>query len=46
MQFVTNYSIKRVVISPYNIKINRIIERDYKPIINALVKMTKGGINK
>jgi hypothetical protein len=46
MQFVTDYSIKRVVISPYNIKANGIIERNHKPVINALTKMTKGGINK
>jgi hypothetical protein len=46
MQFVTDYSIKRVVISPYNAKVNGMIERDYKPVINALVKMTKDGIGK
>jgi hypothetical protein len=46
MQFVTDYGIKRVVISPYNIKTNRMIERDHKPVINALAKMTKSGINK
>jgi hypothetical protein len=46
MQFVTDYSIKRVVISPYNAKANGMIERDYKPIINALTKIIKGGISK
>jgi hypothetical protein len=46
MQFVTNYSIKRVVISPYNIKANGMIERDHKPVINALIKIIKGGIGK
>jgi hypothetical protein len=46
MQFVTDYSIKRVVISPYNTKVNGIIMRDYKSIIDALTKMTKGGIEK
>jgi hypothetical protein len=46
MQFVTDYNIKRIVISPYNIKANGIIERGYKPVINALTKMTKGGIGK
>jgi hypothetical protein len=46
MQFVTDYGIKRVVISPYNAKANRMIERGYKPVINALAKMTKSGIGK
>jgi hypothetical protein len=46
MQFVTDYNIKRVVISPYNAKINGMIKRGYKSIINVLAKMTKGGINK
>ena len=46
MQFVTNYGIKRVVISPYNIKANGMIERGYKSIINALAKIIKGGISK
>jgi hypothetical protein len=46
MQFVTNYGIKRVVISPYNVKANEIIEKGHKSVINTLVKMTKGGINK
>jgi hypothetical protein len=46
MQFVTDYSIKRIVISPYNAKANEIIERDYKPVINVLAKMIKGGIGK
>jgi hypothetical protein len=46
MQFVTDYSIKRIIISPYNVKANGMIERGYKPVINALAKMTKGGIGK
>jgi hypothetical protein len=46
MQFVTDYGIKRIVISPYNIKTNGIIERDHKPVINALAKIIKGGISK
>jgi hypothetical protein len=46
MQFVTDYNIKRVVISPYNVKANGIIKRDYKSVINVLAKMTKGGISK
>jgi hypothetical protein len=46
MQFVTNYGIKRVVISPYNAKANGIIEKNHKPVINALTKITKGGISK
>jgi hypothetical protein len=41
-----NYDIKRVVISPYNAKVNGMIERDYKPVVNALAKMIKGGIHK
>jgi hypothetical protein len=46
MQFVTDYGIKRVIISSYNIKANGMIERGHKPVINALAKMTKGGIGK
>jgi hypothetical protein len=46
VQFVTDYDIKRVVISPYNAKANGMIERDHKPIINVLAKMIKGGIGK
>jgi transposase InsO family protein len=46
MQFVTDYNIKRIVISPYNTKANGMIERDYKPVINVLAKMIKGGIDK
>jgi regulatory protein YycH of two-component signal transduction system YycFG len=46
VQFVTDYNIKRVVISPYNTKINKIIKKDHKSIVNALAKMTKGGIGK
>jgi hypothetical protein len=46
MQFVTDYNIKRVVISPYNVKANGMIERGYKPVIDALTKMIKGGISK
>jgi hypothetical protein len=46
VQFVTDYGIKRVVISPYNAKVNGMIERDYKSVINTLAKMTKGGIGK
>jgi hypothetical protein len=46
MQFVTDYNIKRVVISPYNAKANGMIEKGHKFIINALAKMTKNGINK
>ena len=45
-QFVADYSIKRVIISPYNAKVNGIIERGHKFIINALAKMTKGDVNK
>ena len=33
------YNIDRVIISAYNPKINRIIERDYKPITNSLAKL-------
>jgi hypothetical protein len=46
MQFVTDYNIKRVVISPYNAKANGMIERGYKSIVNTLAKMIKGGIGK
>ena len=33
------YSMDRVVISAYNLKINGVIERGYKPITNNLVKL-------
>jgi hypothetical protein len=46
MQFITNYDIKRIVISPYNVKANGMIKRDHKPVINALAKMTKNDIGK
>jgi hypothetical protein len=46
VQFITDYSIKRVIISPYNAKANGMIEKDHKSIINALAKMTKDGISK
>jgi hypothetical protein len=46
IQFVTDYGIKRVVISPYNAKANEMIKRGHKPVIDILAKMTKGGINK
>jgi len=46
VQFVTDYSIKRVIISPYNVKVNGMIEKGHKPVINTLAKMIKGGINK
>jgi hypothetical protein len=45
-QFVADYDIKRVVISPYNIKANGMIERGHKPVIDALAKITKKGIGK
>ena len=41
--FTKRYGIKRVVISTYNSKANRIIERGYKPIKAALAKITDGG---
>ena len=46
MQFVTDYNIKRVVISPYNVKANGIIERDHKFVVNTLAKIIKGDIDK
>jgi hypothetical protein len=46
MQFVTDYDIKRIIISPYNVKANGMIEKDYKPVINVLTKIIKGGISK
>ena len=33
------YGIDRIIISAYNLKINRIVERSYKPIINSLTKL-------
>ena len=45
-QFAAIYGIMRVIISAYNIKVNGMIERGHKPVINALAKITKGGIGK
>ena len=33
------YSINRVIISAYSLKINGVVEKDYKPIINNLAKL-------
>ena len=33
------YGIDRVIISAYNLKVNRVIEKDYKPIIYNLAKL-------
>ena len=33
------YDIDRVIISAYNLKINGVVEKDYKPIINSLAKL-------
>ena len=33
------YGIDRVIISAYNPKINGVVERSYKPIINSLAKL-------
>jgi hypothetical protein len=46
VQFVVDYGIKRVVILPYNVKVNGMIERDHKSIINVLAKMIKDDIDK
>ena len=44
-EFAKIYGISRVVISAYNAKANGMIERGHKPVINALAKMTAGGID-
>ena len=41
--FTKKYRIKRVVISAYNSKVNSIIERGYRLIKAALVKLTNRG---
>ena len=33
------YGIDRIIISAYNFKINEVVERGYKPIINNLAKL-------
>ena len=33
------YSIDRVIIFAYNLKINGVVKRSYKPIINSLAKL-------
>jgi len=40
--FADIYSIYRVVISVYNSKVNSMIEKGHRPIINALAKMLEG----
>ena len=37
------YNINRVIISAYNLKINKVIEKNYKPITNSLAKLQKKG---
>ena len=43
IQLLNNWGIQRVQISAYNSKANGKIEAGHKPIMNALVKLTKGG---
>ena len=38
-EFSKRYNINRVIISAYNLKINGVIERGYKSIINNLIKL-------
>ena len=33
------YSIDRVIISAYNLKVNKVVEKNYKPITNSLAKL-------
>ena len=33
------YGINRIITSAYNLKINKVVEKDYKPIINNLAKL-------
>ena len=37
------YNIDRVIISAYNLKVNKVVEKSYKPIINSLAKLQKKG---
>src|SRR5271169_3379589 len=43
-EFAKIYGISRVVISAYNAKANGMIERGHKPVVDALAKMTAGGM--
>ena len=38
------YGIKRVVVSAYHPQANGMVERGHRPIVNALSKMTDGGL--
>ena len=42
-ELAEKYEIKRLVVSAYHFQANGIIERDYKPIVMALLKMSDGG---
>jgi hypothetical protein len=42
-QLVTDYGIKRVMISAYNSKVNGMIKRGYPLIVNTLAKITDSG---
>ena len=42
--FAEKYSIERVQISAYHSAANGMIERGHKPIVDALAKMTNGGL--
>jgi hypothetical protein len=45
-RFAVIYGIMRVIISAYNAKTNEMIKRGHKSVVNALAKITEGGIGK
>ena len=43
VELIKKYGVKKVVKLAYQLEANKIIERDYKPIVNALSKMLNRG---
>ena len=46
IELANRYAIKRVVVSAYHPQANGMVERGHKPIVDALSKMTNGGLLK
>ena len=43
VELAEKYEVKKIVVFAYHFKSNRMIECDYKPIVDALSKMSVGG---
>ena len=46
IELANRYGIKRIMVSAYHPQANGMIERGHKPIVDALSKMTNGGLDK